>query len=250
MTKPFLLSAGVHVIILGVLFISAAFKSVDTIYTETVNLRIRSQGVRNVFPGKVSASSPSESSRRDRKTASLPSLPGSRTADSPDSFEPVYMAQLMEESRRSIDIPVPDAVSPEPLPGVDNIIDSGLLPAADPLDGLEKVLPKIEASTQGNSHPWSLSWADGRERGILTEPDIKAEDFPEETERLLNVVVKIKVSAQGDVLSAEVMPPGSGDIRIDRLMYNAALQLVLEPWPEEMGEQEGLLRLKFLDEHR
>ena len=250
MTKPFLLSAAVHVIILGILFLSAASNSVDTIYTETINLRIRNQGVRNVFSGKVNASSPSESSRRDRKTASLPSFPGSRNVDFPESFEPANVDQLVASSRRSIDIPVPDAVSPEPLPGVSNVIDRGLLPAADPLAGLEKALPKIESSSQGNSHPWSISWVDGKERGIITSPDIKSDDFPTQTERLLDVAVKIIVSPQGDVISAEVLPPGSGDIRIDRRMYNAALQLVLEPWPEEMGEQEGLLHLKFLDEPR
>lgn len=96
--------------------------------------------------------------------------------------------------------------------------------------------------------PWLINWIDGRERGILSFPVVDSAQFPQETEKLLNVVMKIRVSPQGEVLSAELIPPGSGDTRIDRYLHAVALQLTLEPLFENGRVQEAHLHLLFLED--
>jgi hypothetical protein len=116
----------------------------------------------------------------------------------------------------------------------------------DPLAGMEKVLPDGPAERVSETNPWSLSWVNGGKRGIISFPMIDINAFPEDTERLLNVQLILRVSPEGEVVAAEIIPPGSGDIRIDRYMHSIALQLFLEPWPVGEGVQEGRLRLLFV----
>jgi len=121
------------------------------------------------------------------------------------------------------------------------------------LQSIETMNPLANSNEQANSKsslqgPLQIDWADGRERGILSFPVIDAAIFPQKSEKLLDVVIRIRVSPQGEVLSAELVPPGSGDTRIDRYMHSAALQLTLEPLLENGGVQEALLRLLFLED--
>ncbi len=80
-----------------------------------------------------------------------------------------------------------------------------------------------------------------------TIPDFDQDFLTVSYERLSNVAVAIKVSSAGDVVSAEVIPPGSGDVRIDRYLHSLALELILEPGFVEEDVQEGLLRLVFAE---
>lgn|GEM_PF-744729 len=242
MTKSFLLSAAIHVLILGVLFLSVSLNSVDVDYAEKVMIRIRNQGITGHSDGRTRAVSPAESSRYIRISASIPRAPVSE--------------KMTETAQSSLNLPnrnilrkgaeMPAIRSYEaPQPSVREVIGTEVLDAVDPLAGFDEILPGSNQDNGDASNPWMVSWKNGSGRGILAYPKITPGDFPEETERLLDVVVKITVSPQGNVIAAEVVSPGSGDIRIDRRIHNAALQLVLEPWPEEKGEQEGILRLKF-----
>ena len=244
MTKPFLLSTAIHILILGVIFIWSFSDKAESGYVETVTIRIRNRSLRSGSSAGILAASPSESSRNIRKTASIPQLSEPAVIfDSQNTVPSVSYTRDKQENAPLMDL----NSSIIPLPGVDDAIRSQSLAAVDPLAGFENILPGLGNSSTDSSDSWSLAWANGSQRGILSEPAINPEDYPQETERLQDILVLIKVSPQGDVLSAEVVPPGSGDIRIDRRIHNAALQLVLEPWPEENGVQEGRLRLLFQD---
>ncbi|MCK5735977.1 MAG: hypothetical protein KAH21_05835 [Spirochaetaceae bacterium] len=244
MTKPLLLSAAIHIFILGFLFLSVALDTIDTSYIETITIKIRNQSISGRYSERVKASSPSESNRSIRKAASIPSSQISRASLAGNSILSYQTAGRKSAELSEI------RISDVPLPGVNDSIRTETLHSLDPLEGFEDQLSEEAAESDLTGNPWSFSWANGNGRDILSYPIIKPEEFPEETEHLLNISVTIMVSPQGDVLSAEVQAPGSGDIRIDRRIHNLALELVLEPWPEEKGAQEGLLRLMFLDGSR
>jgi len=119
------------------------------------------------------------------------------------------------------------------------------------IQGIEE--PLVDFDYQSNAKTsfrgsWLINWVGGREREILSFPVVDAAQFPEESEKLLDVVIKIRVSPQGEVLSAELVPPGSGDTRVDRYMHGVALQLILEPWFGNEKIQEAHLRLLFLED--
>ena len=97
-----------------------------------------------------------------------------------------------------------------------------------------------------NSDPWSVSWVNGGNRGILSYPELDPNAIPDETDRLLNLSVRITVSPQGEVISAEIEEPGSGDIRIDRYMHGLALSFVFDPRLNNEDNLNGTLRLLFL----
>jgi len=244
LAKPFLLSLAIHLLILGVILVWSLSDKAESGYVETVTIRIRNRSLRSDYSSGVKAASPSESSRNIRKTASLPQLTEPAVLFSSQKFLPsVSSKREIRDTAPLMDL----NDSNIPLPGVDDSIRSQSLAAVDPLAGIEDLLPDLSNSSKSSSDSWSLAWENGSQRGILSAPAIKPEDYPQETEKLQDILVLIMVSPQGDVLSAEVVPPGSGDIRIDRKIHNAALQLVLEPWPEENGVQEGSLRLLFQD---
>jgi len=244
LTKPYLISAGIHVLALGFLFIVTAPAAVDSRYSEIVRIRIQNQSIPNRFSGEARAASPSESNRSVRKPAGIPQF-REREASMPIDQSLQYLKYKPRVVATSE--PVEAVMIP---PGVSDAVTTDSLIAADPLAGFEDVLPSVIDGNTAGLNPWSVTWASGSSRGIRFAPALSQYELPEETERLQDIVVRIKVSPRGDVISAEIIPPGSGDIRIDRRIHNAALQLVLEPWPEEKGEQEGSLHLMFQDEYR
>ena len=244
MIKPILLSAAIHVLVLGILLVAATIDKPVELIVDTVSIRIMNRRESGGLSGRARASSPSESPRQIRQTARIPQ---DRERFDSVNAHPVLPKSVI--SQKNMEISAVKTVIP-PQPPVHDSFKIGPPGGVDPLAGLENALPGIREKTDDNPNPWSSSWANGKERGILSFPMINADEFPDETERLLNVLVRIRVSPQGEVISAEIVPPGSGDIRIDRHMHNVALQLVLEPWPDDEGVQEGHLRLLFLDGDR
>lgn len=240
MTKSFLLSAVIHILILAVIMIYSAIDTPFSVSPETVRIRILSRTASRRSGGRASASSPSESFREIRERAEIPtSSPASRTSESLSAAVPVKKAEEVELA----EITLPDV--PRPVPA--DVVGRDVVGAMDPFSGMESLLPDFGNTAGPSDNPWSLSWANGKERGILSYPTINTEDFPNETGKLIDLVVVVQVSPLGDVLSANIIPPGSGDTRIDRYMNNAALELVLEPWPDDEGIQEAQLRLLFVD---
>ncbi len=237
--KPFLISTAIHILILGTIFIWSISDKSESGYVETVTIRIRNRSLSSGYSTGVKAASPSESSRSIRKTASIPLFKESAVTLNPRSFLPSFK----REEAPLIDLHNTNV----PIPRVGDTIRKQSIAAVDPLAGFENILPGLSTSSRERSNSWSLAWSNGSQRGILSEPEINPDEYPQETERLQDILIQIKVSPRGDVLSAEVVAPGSGDIRIDRRIHNAALLFILEPWPEENGVQEGTLRLVFQD---
>lgn len=244
MTKPFLLSAVIHILILAGIMIYSAIESPMTVSSETVNIRILSRTASRQSNGRASASSPSESSREIRERAKIPA--SSRTAQPSESENIAAVPVLRSGSVELAEISLPEV--PQPVPA--DLVRPDLMGVVDPFMGMESLLPDLGETAGTSDNPWSLSWSNGKERGIVSYPMINTEDFPDETGKLINLVVVVRVSPQGDVVSANIIPPGSGDTRIDRYMNNTALELVLEPWPDDEGIQEAQLRLLFVDGSR
>ncbi len=241
MIKPVLLSTAIHGLIFAVILISALIDRPGVIPPDTVHIRIITQAGNSRRAGRSQAASPSESHRQIREAASIPHTSGTSKA-----FSTIPVKSVSSGARYEIALSDVDIVSPE-QPAIKDFVEANPIASVDPLAGLEQILPGMSDVAKSTSNPWSLSWANGKERGILSYPVIDMDDFPQETGKLLNILVKVSVSPQGDVISAEVDPPGSGDIRIDRYLHNAALQLLLEPWPDDEGIQEAHLRLLFVD---
>jgi hypothetical protein len=239
--KPVLLSTAIHGLIFAVILISALIDRPGVISPNTVHIRIMTRAGNSRRAGRSQAVSPSESHRQIREAASIPQTPGTSKA-----FSTIPVSSVPSGARHEIALSDVDIASPE-QPPIKNFAEANPIASIDPLAGLEQILPGKSDIAKSNSNPWSLSWANGKERGILSYPMIDTDDFPQETGKLLNILVKVRVSPQGDVISAEIDPPGSGDIRIDRYLHNAALQLLLEPWPDDEGIQEAHLRLLFVD---
>jgi len=167
---------------------------------------------------------------RDLSNISRENGPGAKEGDIVDESVEELAALLEYEPLAS-----PKSKPDEQIQGIEIV---------EPLDNFDK-RPNSKSSPNG---PLLINWVNGRERGILSFPVIDAAKFPQKSEKLLDVVIKIRVSPQGEVLSAELVPPGSGDTRIDRYMHSVALQLTLEPLLENGGVQEALLRLLFLED--
>jgi hypothetical protein len=239
--KPVLLSTAIHGLIFAVIVISALIDRPGVIPPDTVSIRIMTQVGSSRSAGRPQAASPSESHRQIREAASIPLTPGTS-----NTFSTIPVTPALSEARREIALTDVDIANPE-QPAINDFVKANPIASIDPLAGLEQILPGMSDVAKSTGNPWSLSWANGKERGILSFPVIDMDDFPEETGKLLNILVRVRVSPQGDVISAEVDPPGSGDIRIDRYLHNAALQLLLEPWPDDEGIQNAYLRLLFVD---
>lgn len=242
MTKPFLLSAVIHIIILAAMMIYSAIETPVSVTPETVHIRILSKTASRRSNGRASATSPSESSREFRDRAEIPaSSRDSRSFESLSSGAAVPVKRAENIELAEISLPA----VPKPVPT--DVVGHELIGKMDPFSGMESLLPDFNDTRGTSDNPWSLSWANGKERGILSYPMINTANFPDETGKLIDLIIVVRVSPQGDVLSANIIPPGSGDTRIDRYMNNAALELVLEPWPDDEGIQEAHLRLLFVD---
>ena len=115
----------------------------------------------------------------------------------------------------------------------------------DPLSGLESALPADSPNPGPDSNPWVITWADGARRGIIKSPSISSDALPAAGERPADVKVVIVVSAQGEVVSAEIDPPGSGDIRIDRYILGKAFDFAFEESIDGSEHQRAVFQLVF-----
>lgn len=139
-----------------------------------------------------------------------------------------------------------DPVSPRlpfvPPPPLTDIIPAERL---DPLSGMESALPAHSPHPGPDSNPWVITWADGARRGIIKSPSISSDALPAAGERPADVKVVIVVSAQGEVVSAEIDPPGSGDIRIDRYIVGKAFDFAFEESIDGSEHQRAVFQLVF-----
>lgn len=225
------ISAGLHLIILLALILVSLTGGEPEFLTETIRIRIRMPGS-GADSGTVAAGEPSVMSRTLRPVSNL------------SQSEPAAGGRIEPESVRRTP-PAPEAVvmaAPTGVLAADNAVLEGLT-APDPLAGIEVADSPEDTVPTGSDERWSVSWSNGRERAILRVPKLDEDALPQYTERLSGLQIAISVSPAGDVVSAEVLPPGSGDIRIDRYLNSLALELVLEPGFSEEGDQSGILRL-------
>jgi len=237
LTRSLLISFAIHILLLLLIFITAMEVDRYEPISDSVRIRLISSsiGKADSLIGRERAEIGHEKFKNPRQIVP-PSEIGKTHPDGGREKQEVRQAMIDERVRGKK--PANTAFT-APAPSV--------LPSAlDPLAGLEEV-PRIESESRTRIlNPWNLSWINGSERGILSFPMVDVNEFPDNAERLLNTELHLRVSPEGEVISAEIVPPGSGDIRIDRYMHSAALQLILEPWPAEQGVQEGRLRLIFL----
>lgn len=241
MTRSVGISAGMHFIFLIILAVLTITDRPAEIIAETIRIRIKMQG--QTVSGKVvSGGEPSGMPRESRMDAPIP-----RHAEA--AFGATATVDI---NRQSPTIPLDEYYSGDdtvlPLSAVDPLLDG--MDALDPVSGMEHSENSVSTGSADAEERWSVSWSNGRNRGILGFPDIEAGDLPDSAERLSGVEVSIRVSPAGDVISATVIPPGSGDIRIDRYLHNKALEVVLEPGFTDEGDQEGILRLVFIEERQ
>jgi len=236
LTRSLLISFVIHILLLLFLYITVMEVDRYEPIADTVRIRlIRSgtaKGNSHIAPVSAAAESPRDL-RRIVPPSEIGKIHPDASREEHDIPEDVIDERVGGEEPFSTAFTVP--LPPTALPS-----------ALDPLAGLEEVLQDESESRTTIPNPWNLSWINGSERGIVSFPMVDANEFPDNAERLLNTELLLRVSPEGEVISAEIVPPGSGDIRIDRYMHSAALQLLLEPWPEERGVQEGRLRLIFL----
>ncbi|KGM44385.1 hypothetical protein JY97_01080 [Alkalispirochaeta odontotermitis] len=238
MIKAILVSAVSHgFFITMILFASAEFYESSAFTNNRIRVRIDSNPntEHSLKTPTVVESENSHLASVSRKSVSK-AEEGSMDDKTVIGNESVFGGELADEFAALLNYELPPRSKPgEPVPSLD---------AADSSVNFD------EQPSSGSSllSPWLINWVNGREREILSFPIVDVAQFPQETEKLLDVVMKIRVSAQGEVLSAELIPPGSGDTRIDRYLHGAALQLTLEPRLDNEEVQEAHLRLLFLEE--
>jgi len=228
--KPILASAVLHGFFITIILLASAAPHESSGFVDN-RIRIRIDGNPNVEDAVEPAAIKSRVPSRDLSNTPKESAPDFEQGSIDDeSIDDAFVALLNYEPLAS-----PRSEPSEQIQGIE---------VMEPLADFDEQ-SNPEASPQGS---WLIDWVGGRERGILSFPVVDAAQFPKKSEKLLDVVIKIRVSPQGEVLSAELVPPGSGDTRIDRYMHRLALQLTLEPWFENGKIQEAYLRLLFLED--
>ncbi|MCG8453159.1 MAG: hypothetical protein MI717_08265 [Spirochaetales bacterium] len=116
----------------------------------------------------------------------------------------------------------------------------------DPFAGI--ALPEKDHNLPENSSPWSLTWASGEKRAILSFPMMDLSHLPEQLVDLNDMEFLIHVAPSGQVLSADATAPGSGDVRVDRYAAALALEIIFEARPDDFGVQQGRLRVFFQED--
>lgn len=238
--KSLVYSLGTHAAILIAFLIAALFSlNEPSPAAQTLRIRLRasmSAGSRAV--PRFTGAAPADSIRERRQPAGISSISDSSAVSSPEAPAPVTRyTEVLDNIPVSRLQTAPPAALPEvdPLGGID-------VPAAAPQQAQNRA-----DGADSRARNWSLDWADGNTRAVLSFPSVSFEKFPDSNERLLETSLEILVSPQGNVVSAEVIPPGSGNAGVDRYLNSLALQLVMEPADPEKGEQKALLRLVFAE---
>ncbi|MDF1567818.1 MAG: hypothetical protein RQ801_03715 [Spirochaetaceae bacterium] len=231
---PIVSSITLHLTLLLVIFIVGFQDGPLENVVDTVRIRIRSSNLENTASAQVrpKGSSPQDVARENREPAILPRFN--------DSVPPQTIPAISRTAGAGIETSALDVESPD--------VSSAImgLSRPDPLAGVNAEIQQSPEPKAGVGQ-WDMFWENGEKRGILSFPMINGDDFPDISERLTNLSIEISVSPEGEVISAVVRPPGSGDIRIDRRMNALALQLIFEPLFEGRGVQSGTLRLVFTE---
>ncbi len=250
LSRSLLYSLAGHALLLALLLLWAGFSGPEAVpQSDTLKIRIRMSALPQRSARRFTGAPPAASSR-DRnsrpsadQTAPRPpvsSMPLFDHQSRPAGFSSAHVALNNTRLVRDLqNVPLLDNVpSLDPLAGMD-------LPAVPNLESAESS-PGPSPAVKAAQGSWSLSWQDGSERGIISFPEIIAPDeFSSAGKHLQATQVNIEVSPQGNVVAAEVEPPGSGDIRIDRYLYSLAFQLILEPADPAKENQKGSIRLVF-----
>jgi len=231
---PIVSSITVHLILLLLIFIVGFQDGPLDDVVDTVRIRIRSSNLESTASAQVrpKGSSPQDVARENRDPARLPRFN--------ESLLPQTIPVISRAAGAGRETSPPEVESPD--------VSSAImgLSRPDPLAGVNAEIQESPEPEAGVGQ-WDMSWENGEKRGILSFPMINGDDFPDISERLTNLSIEISVSSEGEVISAVVRPPGSGDIRIDRRMNSLALQLIFEPLFEGRGVQSGTLRLVFTE---
>lgn len=78
----------------------------------------------------------------------------------------------------------------------------------------------------------TVSW-ENEKRAFRSEPEINFSEFPGGIFSGIDVTVKILVDSNGNVFSADILPPGSGSSEFDRLLRVQVLKFTFEQKPGE-----------------
>ena len=233
MIKPFLVSAVLHGSFITVILLASATSHESGASADNrIRVRIDSDSNRNHGLKSVENKGPPRDLSSVPRKAALDARRGDMGGESAEDNESIEeLATLLDYE---------PLVAPRSKPD-------------EPAQNVEAMDPPVNFDEQPGApssfrNPWMINWVEGRERRVLSFPLVDAAQFPQKTEKLLDVMIRIRVSPQGEVLSAELIPPGSGDTRIDRYIHGAALQLTLEPRLDNDRVQEAHLRLLFLEE--
>ena len=261
MARPIVISLLAHLVLIVFLFTSGSGIRQDQ-HSGTVNIRLmRTSAGTEAGRTRSAAHSPEAGMREIPTRGEIPQPRFEETDWMVDwarggALEETVKETLKETLKRTAAETVPgpgknhqnhqkirkaDNSPPVPPP----LSDAAAPAALDPLSGLESALPVDLPTRPAVSERWALRWADGAQRGIIKSPSIRSDAVPVSGERLADVKVVIVVSAQGEVVSAEIAPPGSGDIRIDRYIAGKAFDFAFEETPDDSGNQTAFFQLVF-----
>lgn len=236
MTRSLAYSTGIHILILIIILVAGLSETPVDEIIDTVEIRIRRPGGGDLSM-RAQAVSPSESQRSSRQQAEAP-----QRAQEYEIISSEIRPEIPERNT-TVDSLVLQASSGPQTPAPERAISG--LGNPDPLSGIDEPFRDVRENGSAGAKTWSLDWEAGKERGILVYPEMEKGAVPDTFERLLDVEMTIVVSPQGQVLAVELIPPGSGDIRIDRYVHSLALQLVMEPTLSGEQNEKAVLRLVF-----
>ena len=241
MKKAVYISVFIHLfIILPLLFFLVSANKVQSV-TDSVKIKILSRGIiaAKSFSHVGNENTGSLKSKKNFP-AKIPETGNIKQSDNhscnnfpvPEPFNPADFSNSAE------------SVIPTHIPETTGFInDSFSMP--DPLEGMEDLI-KYTSTENENQNKIKVMWDFSGERGIVFYPEIHLEKKESDSIRITDIKVKIKVSSKGDVLTADVVPPGSGVPAVDRMLYDSALKLIFEPGENKGQTIEGILNIKIL----